>query len=762
MRKLATVATAFSVAVFFAYYLVHDFYLIFAAVCGLLCFTALFFKGQVRLRIILITIAAAGGFGVCAVSCSVKNEPALEFAGRETTIEAEVVEFPTFYEDYSVVTVRLNSDNQPKVKALLYCYDEAIPDLCPGDYVSVEVNSKNAAERYGQPWERYTADNVYLICYAKSEVVVTGKSATAFLYFPQTISKCMAEISRVLFSEKAAPFATALITGDKTDLYADEQLYSDMGSAGILHVVAISGMHVAFLVGFLRLILRKRRFYAVIGIPMVWIFAFAAGAAPSVLRAAFMQSLVLLAPLLNRENDGITSLSAALMLLLLINPDACASVGLQLSFSAMLGIILLTPKINGYFTGKLREHTKKRNRTAGLHNKLRNKLVYAVIAAFSASVGAMAFSTPLIALHFGYVPLYSIFVNILVFWAVSAAFMLGVFSTLLGMVWLPLGTAFAAIAELPIRYIIAVARLAADLPYSVLCTENNLFAWWIVFVYAAFGLYILFGRRGKVRPVLPTSISVCALCCFIIFTELDMRSSPAEFTAVDVGQGQSLILTEGGNTIVVDCGGGGKIRNAGEITAEKLLSQGRRSIDVLALTHFDRDHAGGVIRLMCRVKVNCLVIPDSDRQLRDEIVQFAESHGTEVYIISEDTEFSAGGLTLSAFAPLSLTKPELFFLGNFEECDILVTGDADEEMEKRFLMRYSLPDTEIYVAGHHGSKYSSCEQLLETAKAETAIVSCGYNSYGHPTAEALSRIKAAGMEILRTDILGDVTVALGE
>lgn len=755
-------AASFSAAVFLAHYLVPDGYCwTCAAVCGLLCFAALFFRDEARLRIILVTLAAAAGFSACAVSYSAKNMPAMEFAGREAAIEAKIVEYPVAHDHYSVVTVRLCGDGQPKVRALLYCYDETLPDLRPGDYVNVRVNARNAAERYGRPWDRYTADNIYLICYAKSEILVTGRSAAAFLYFPQSISRRMAEILSGIFSEKTSPFVTALTTGDKTGLYADEQLYADLGSAGILHVVAISGMHVAFLVGFLHLVLRRRRLAAIIGIPLVWVFAFSAGAAPSVLRAAFMQTMVLSAPLLKRENDSVTSLSAALMLLLLINPDACASVGLQLSFASMLGIMLLTPRINGLFIGKMRGRKNKLGGMNGLHKNI-NKLRYAVIAAFSSSVGALVFSTPLIALHFGYVPLYSVFVNILVFWAVSAAFVLGMISALLGMVWLPLGTAVAMITELPIRYIVLVARLAANLPYSVLCTENNLIAWWLVFVYAEFGLFWFFGRRGKFRPILPTAVAVCTLCSLVIFIELDTRSSPAELTAVDVGQGQSIILTEGCSTIVVDCGGGGKTRNAGEITASRLLSRGRRSIDVLALTHFDRDHVGGVIRLMCRVDVGCLVIPDSDRELCGEIVDFAESHGTKVYIISEDTEFSAGELTLTAFAPVSLAKPELIFLGNFAECDILITGDADEEIEKRFLMRYTLPDTEIYIAGHHGSKYSGCTSLLEAARAETAIISCGYNSYGHPTAEALSRIEAAGMDILRTDVLGDIKIALGE
>ena len=84
------------------------------------------------------------------------------------------------------------------------------------------------------------------------------------------------------------------------------------------------------------------------------------------------------------------------------------------------------------------------------------------------------------------------------------------------------------------------------------------------------------------------------------------------------------------------------------------------------------------------------------------------------------------------------------------------------EAEKRFLLRYSLPDTDIYVAGHHGSKHASCAELLTAARAETAIISSGYNSYGHPAQETLERFRSAGMRILRTDTLGSITIELEE
>lgn len=759
MRKLATFATAFSAAVFLAHYLIPGrFYITLCIVCAVLCLSSLLLRGEASLRVFLITLAISVGFGVTALSYYTKLQPCAAIDGKQMSIEAKVREYPTQYDDYSVVSVRLTGENVPQVNALLYSGEFDISQLEPGDIISFEASVKNSSVRYGKPWNGYTADNVYLICYAKGEITQTGRSSLAFLYYPLTVAKKVNETVGELFSEKSAPFMKALLTGYKKDLSEDAKQYSDLAVAGILHVVAVSGMHISYLLGFLMLILRKRRRVSLIGIPLIWVFAIMTGASQSILRAAIMQTMLLAAPLLHRDNDNLTSISAAMFILLLINPEACASVSLQLSFAAMLGIVLFTPKINKSLINRLcLNHSKEKKK--GLH-KYFHAALFAVISAFSASVGALVISTPIMALQFGYVSLYSVLVNVLIFWAVSLAFIFGGIAVILGMIFPPLGVIVSAAVNVLNLYIIAVARIASSLPYAAAYAENKLFACWIVFVYAAFTLHYILSRHKKKSLIIPASAAICTLCAAIIFTGIHSADSAPKLTALDVGQGECIILTDGADTFVVDCGGKGAFRNAGQTAASKLLSEGRHKIDVLALTHFDDDHVNGVINLMCRVKVDTLVIPDEESKSRDEIVEFAEKRGTEVYIITNDTEFSSGGISMAAFAPVSMTEPELIFLAKAGDCDILITGDAYEEAEKRFLLRYNLPDTEIYVVGHHGSKNSSCTELLKAAKAETAVISSGYNSYGHPAPETLKRLNKAGMEILRTDTSGSITINL--
>ena len=765
MRKLATAAISFSATVFVSHYLVApEYFLLCAAICALLSFIAIILKNEARTRALLILLAAAVGFLTSFVSYQYKTLPAREISDKELVVTARVTDYPEIYDDYAKIAVKLTGDNAPKLRAELYSFGDEVNGLMPGDLITANVRLKAADERYGEAFSANNADDVYLLCYLNGELEVTGKSRLSFLYFPKTLAKGLKETAAAVFPKDTEPFAVALLTGDSTLLSKDTALYTAMSKAGVLHVVAVSGMNVAFLVGFVMLIIRRKKLATYVALPIIWLFVPFAGATPSVARAAFMQSTVLAAPTFKRENDGMTSLSAVLAALLLINPSACASVSLQLSFAAMLGMILVTPKIykslyllvNSTFGGK-------RNNSS-LGKRALKKTLLAVSAAFAATIGALVFTTPVSVIYFGYVSLIGILVNVLIFWAISVCFILGYISCVLGLIWLPLGGMLGSLTSLLLRYIIAVVRLAAEVPYGAIYTKDNLFGLWLVLVYAVFILCYVFRRKKEgFRPTIPICLSVISLCCVILATGFDSERQIGSFTAVDVGQGQSLILTYGEATAVIDCGGKGKNTNAGDTVAGVLLGSGRQSVDVLLLTHFDDDHVNGVTRLMSRVEVKRLVIPDGsyDKADRQEILQLAEKLGTQVYIIFEDSDIEADELEIIAYTTFSQEEPSLIFLGCLGSFEALVSGDAGTKEEQEFIAAHELPDAELFVAGHHGSKTSSSAELLDALSAEYAVVSCGYNSYGHPTEEALGRLAAAGMDVFRTDELGNICFTIG-
>ncbi len=768
MRKLATFCAALAAAVFAAHYFLQgDVYLWFAIGSALLASISIFLSGEMRLRIILVCLGAAVGFAACAVSFAVKTEPCIENDGKTLEITALVTEYPKNYDDYSCVIISLRTDGLPRTKASVGFYDTQELTLRPGDIISFTAAVKYSGFRYDEPYDRLIADDIFLRCYPKSEVLVTGRQSNAFLYFPREIEKAIVETAQKVFPEESVGFMTALLTGNKDKLYEDLDNYNAMSRAGILHVVAVSGLHVAFLIGFLRLIVRKKKTASIIGIPLVWIFAAVAGFVPSIIRAAFMQSAVLISPLFKRENDSLTSLTAILAIMLIINPEACASVSLQLSFAAILGMIMLTGRMNTAMLRRLKKRRKKRAGETGLLLRTADRAVDAVIATFSASIGALALSTPIMAWHFGSFATYSILANVLIFWAVSAAFILGYLSCFAGMIWLPMGVFGGYAAGLLSEYISLVCRLCAALPFSLIFVSEGYFLFWLISIYAVFGLWFLLRRKriregGGFRPVLPVCLVISLLCIGVIITEVQARNAPASMTAVDVGQGQSLVISSGNSTAVIDCGGKGTATNAGDTVAAYLQQNGIRSIDALCITHFDEDHVNGLMRLMTQVKVKYLVLPpENPNDLdREEILEFARLKNVEICRISSNTKLNFGDIELMAYSPVSKTNPEMIYLCTVEQCDILVTGDAYADVEARLLLTQTLPDVDVFVAGHHGSKHSNSEALLQAITPETVIVSCGYNSYGHPSQEALERFEAAGAKVLRTDESGTVRISL--
>jgi len=759
MRKLAAAALGYSGAVFAAQYLIpRQWQSYAAAIFAGIAVLSLLLKGDLRLRCILVAASAAAGFIWSWGHYRLVIEPSEQLAGREMAVTARVLDYAVEGQGSSHIFVRLTGDGLPGVKAAVYSFDTSFSELAPGDIIKAPVKMASAVTRYGDETNMYTSRGVFALAYLRGEPEVTGRWKLSFLYFPKNIAHAVKRQSESCFPSDVSALMKALLTGDTSNLSRDKKLYAAMGTTGIMHAVAISGTNVAYIVGFVRRLTGRRRRTAFICIPLIIFYIFMSGCSPSVVRAGFMQILLLIAPLLRRENDEITSMSAVLALLLLINPASAASVSLQLSFSAMAGVLAITPRIYKYLWAR----ADKANLT---DKKFVSKLLHHVLNIFSSTVGAMVFSTPLVAVHFSYVSLYGVIANMLCLWVMSACFVAGYIICLTGMVWGGLANALGWIAAWPLRYVTAVVKFIAGLPFAAAYTGNSLVAWWLALAYVIFGVsYALKGKK-PFRPVLPACLSVMTLCATLFCSMAYLDTGKGMFTALDVGQGQCIAIISKTGTVVVDCGGTGT-KNAGDRAADYLLGQGRGSIDLLVLTHFHKDHAGGVEALFSRLDVKRLAlsidISDEDG-LRDRILEQARESGTEIIYVTENLEASVGGINLKLFAPMGSADSNergIIVMASIGDFDALITGDANTAVERKLLSSATLPDMELLIVGHHGSRYSTSQDLLDAAAPEFAIISVGYNNYGHPTSQVLRRLDEAGIDIYRTDLMGNISIRL--
>ncbi len=753
LRKLAIACFSFSAAVFLACYLLPPGARPWLAAGLALCALLLLLTRQRWLHGFLISaFALAFGFLLFFLHAQRTLVPALASDGETLEIRGEVCSYPQLYEDYSRVELRLDGQGLPGGKLILYAEGDALAAFSPGDTLSCTARLKRADERYGERYDPYLARGVYLTGNAKGVPErIPGK--TGFRYFPLLLQRRIsAQVDR-LFPADTAAFMKSLMLGDKQDLYQDQSLYLAMNRAGLMHVVAVSGMHISFLVGFLQLLLGKTRRCSLLCLCFVWLFVCITGAPPSAVRAAVMQSFLLLAPMVDRENDPVTSLSAAMALILLANPFAAGSIGLQLSFSAMAGILFLAEPLNSGLSALFPEHWRERLR--------------APISTAASSLAVLSFSAPLMVLHFHALSLLSPLSNVMGLWAVSLCFCGGYLTAFLGAVFLPLGRAAAWLVSWLARCLFLVARGISSLPFAMLYLRSLPSYLWILLVYA---LALLFSRsrlRAWLRFLLPTLLSVGMLTLLLLRTDAHYTRPDGLITAVDVGQGQSLVLMREDETLVIDCGSIFTLENAGEQTGAYLISCGRSRVDTLILTHLHADHCNGVPMLMEMLPVTQLILPadveDEDGCL-GEILDAAAAKGTKVAYVSQAAETDFGGIHARLFPPLSEGDANercmmgVFSIGSY---DMLVTGDAPKAAEKELLTRCSLRELELLIVGHHGSRYSSSGELLGSIGADTALISVGYNTFGHPTYETLERLSAYGYRIYRTDLNGTVEIFLG-
>ena len=742
MRRLAVFAGGFSLGVFLAQYLLRGGWILLGAGLALaLGLLSVFLPREWRRRGVILWAALSLGLGWSWLYARQVQRPAQALAERTEQFTATLCGCAVETDFGARAVVRL--EGVPG-KAALYAGKELL-ELVPGQTVTGRAQFRDSARIRDEDITTFTSKGIFLLAYGRGELAVGEGTRNSLRWLPARAGRALAEQIQLLFSGDAAGFLTAILTGDRGAV--SEEAYLALTEAGLNHILAVSGMHCGFLMALAGFLLQSRKLQALLGIPLLAFYAALTGGSPSVLRACVMLSLPLLAILARRESDGPTSLLTALFLILLANPFAAASVGLQLSFSAMAGILWLTPRL---YRGLIGE-------------KKRGKVFLFLAAAFSASMGAMVFTLPLTAYYFGALVLIAPLSSALCLWAAAWAFSCGLLSVSVSFFCPPLGALLALPAQLAAEYILSAAKCLSGLPCHAVYTANPYLKVWIAYTYLLFAAAYLSRRTGRRKYLLASLLAALTLALTVRLGEARYQSG-LDALILDVGQGQSVVLASGGSFALVDCGSANGWKNPGETAARQLAAMGCKRLDYLVLTHYDQDHVSGVTGLLARLEVGALLVPEDedDAGLRDAVLSAAKDRGAAVRFVTEEERLGFGQGTLTLYPPLGEAGDNergLTVLASAGEADFLITGDMDAATEAKLLETYALPDLEALIAGHHGSKYACSQALLEALKPETACISVGSNRYGHPTEETLLRLARQGCAIYRTDLHGTIHLA---
>lgn len=670
-----------------------------------------------RLRpLCLLLIGLAAGQLYTQAYHQLYTEPVAQLAGKSARITVTATEYPMQYDDSQRVEVRVSGVDvgiSHSFRTLLY-----VPlteqEIQPGDRITGRVSFYVSGLREGFDRESYYRGQGYAVLASidkNASAEVTPPERRPFSYYPKKLAHALQGAYHAAGTERQAAFWCALVTGDRTGLSVSDT--DHLRKSGLSHVIALSGLHVGFLISLLLLVC-GRRIGTALGIPVLLLFYMMVGWSPSVVRACIMYGILLLGFWLKREADSLNSLFAALLVILLLLPDAMSSVSLQLSFAATIGILLLASRL---------QHALRLPKWCpGALGKLWSVLAGAAVCTVSSTV----FTAPILLVQFGYLSAFAVFSNFAALWAVSLTFPLVVIGGLLYLALPAVGAVLLLPAGWLTNYIIWVSDGIASLPYGVLNCENTIDVV-ITIVFCVFSAVIL--RKGSKRMVLiALPVLIAAVISISVWRGM-MDFDDLHISILPEGSGQAIIVSCGDNTALIDCSGSG-YHNAAQDVAAYLDWRGIDALDLVVLTSVDLGHARNFCELVDTVAVEQVVMPAVNRENKEPypaVMQAIAAHQITCRKIAPERETAIGDPTLG-LSVLGGVERKLAVRIQSEDQNIAVLHALTQNMLLELTQQTTLHGDTIVVSGGFFDDANKLDTLLTRLAPRQIVLENGWTS----------------------------------
>ncbi len=579
---------------------------------------------------------------------------------------------------------------------------------------------------------------------------VTKKSGGLIAALLQFIHRrATLSFERYLGRDQAA-FMRAMVLGDRSDL--SEDLNNDFRDTGLFHIIAISGQHMTILSSLLFALLNpfpiSRRAKIFLALLFIAFYGVLTGLGPSVFRSVVMAFVLMLGMVLGRERDMLSSISLSLVVLLAINPQMVFDVGLQLSFLATLGIVLLSP----FFLERL--------------ERLPAWLAQ-IVAVSLASQLAVA---PILAINFHRISLIALIGNIVVLPVVPPLLGAGVLSAALASLAISFTRPLMLLTDFILRYLFWVVHLLAELPFSTLeiwsfGTGGALI--YYLFLFSVFPFWQKIKLNSRQRRIITVAVALLLLILLLAFF-LFPETSPQALTVsvLDVGQGDSILIqSREGINILVDGG------EDPWMAYEKLRKRGVRHLDLVILSHPHEDHLNGLLKVIEKLPVGAVLGGDHGfnsfpyQEFKEIIEQKKISYRVarrgEVLDIGPDLKLM---VLWPDYPPAFFDESQVNNLSVvvklvYQKFTLLLSGDIEGEGQQQLVDEEAPLASVVFKVPHHGSIDALNQEFFERVKPQIAVISVGAgNEFGHPSKKVLHILESMGAKIFRTDLNGDIVI----